>query len=109
MLAFLLLSRENRWSSKSHHACMFGRVATEVNAVKIRPMGQMIKRLIQKTDEKTEADMTSVFHFLLYKRSKTPNLCQVHKVHVPRVPIVLFRTNRTNRFATDSFPATIER
>ena len=25
MLAFLLLSRENRWSSKSHHACMFGR------------------------------------------------------------------------------------
>jgi hypothetical protein len=31
-----MLSRENRWSSKSHHACMFGRVVTEVNAVKIR-------------------------------------------------------------------------
>ena len=48
MLAFLLLSRENRWSSKSHHACMFGRVATEVNTVKIRPMHQMIRRFISK-------------------------------------------------------------
>ena len=27
-------SWDNRWSSKSHHACMFGRVVTEVNAVK---------------------------------------------------------------------------
>jgi hypothetical protein len=49
MLAFLLLSRENRWSSKSHHACMFGRVATEVNTVKIRPMGQMIWRFISNS------------------------------------------------------------
>ena len=30
------MSRDNRWSSKSHHAYMFGRVVTEVNAVKIR-------------------------------------------------------------------------
>ena len=52
MLAFLLLSRENRWSSKSHHACMFGRVATEVNTVKIRPMGQMIWRFISKAKTK---------------------------------------------------------
>jgi hypothetical protein len=60
MLALLLLSRENRWSSKSHHACMFGRVATEVNTVKIRPMGQMIWRFISKpdTNEDTEAPMT---------------------------------------------------
>jgi len=65
MLAFLLLSRDNRWSSKSHHACMFGRVATEVNAVKIRPMGQMFRRLFQKPDEKTEAAMTSVSCFLI--------------------------------------------
>ena len=27
-LVFALLSRDNRWSSKSHHACMFGRVVT---------------------------------------------------------------------------------
>ena len=42
-----MLSRENRWSSKSHHACMFGRVVTEVNAVKIRPMGQIFGQLFQ--------------------------------------------------------------
>jgi hypothetical protein len=53
MLAFLLLSRENRWSSKSHHACMFGRVATEVNTVKIRPMGQMIWRFISKAQTRS--------------------------------------------------------
>jgi hypothetical protein len=48
MLAFLLLSRENRWSSKSHHACMFGRVVTEVNAVKIRLMGQIFRAIFCK-------------------------------------------------------------
>ena len=41
MLAFLLLSRENRWSSKSHHVCMFGRVMTEVNAVKFAQSQQI--------------------------------------------------------------------
>ena len=56
MLALLLLSRENRWSSKSHHACMFGRVATEVNTVKIRPTGQRFGDLFQKPIyEETEA------------------------------------------------------
>jgi hypothetical protein len=53
-LVFALLSRENRWSSKSHHACMFGRVVTEVNAVKIRPTGQMISDLFQKPDGKID-------------------------------------------------------
>ena len=55
MLAFLLLSRENRWSSKSHHACMFGRVVTEVNAVKIRPMGQIFRQLFRYQPSKSPA------------------------------------------------------
>ena len=58
MLAFLLLSRENRWSSKSHHACMFGRVVTEVNAVRIRPMGQIFPPLFQQRARKSPADPT---------------------------------------------------
>ena len=77
MLAFLWLSRENRWSSKSHHACMFGRVATEVNTVKIRPMGQIIWRIISKAQirrngSRAERALTSVSLFSsLGNRSKT--------------------------------------
>ncbi len=45
----LLMSCDNRWSSKSHHACMFGRVVTEVNAVKIRLRGKLLGRYFMPT------------------------------------------------------------
>ena len=30
----------NRWSSESHHACMFGRVVTEENKVNVSTFGE---------------------------------------------------------------------
>ena len=45
----------------------------------------MIRRLIAKTRRKTEADLTSVFHFLLKNKINDPDLCQVHKVPVHSV------------------------
>ena len=58
-----MLSRENRWSSKSHHACMFGRVVTEVNAVKIRLWVKFSR--IKKTHRASQQGEDKTFRLLL--------------------------------------------